>query len=877
MNCGLVSLLQPLRLHRLMKRSVCIAATVIAAVHCAFAQTDRLPVIYLTADGLSTQFTDGTFRLDSGTVMQADIRWRGATSLRYQKKSYAIKLKDASGNKLDASLLGMRSDNSWILDAMAVDKARMRNRVSTDLWLDFSRKPYYFAQEPELVNGTHGKFVEVYLNGRYDGLYCLTEKVDRKQLKLKKYKNDTVRGILYKATTHCYMWEENESKYAYDNTKPTWAGWEVQYPDVEDGEPIDWAPLVNTTHWLTFAPYEAIDDSLQDVVDMPLWADYFLLVDLMLGNDNAAKNVLASYYDLTKPGQKLVVTPWDMDATWGRSWKADTLSAYRETGLYHNIHGKFLYARSDSALIYGPRYSQLRQTYFSADSLKKYFKTYFDLFRTTGAAERETQRWSGVDGIELDFDAEEAYIYEWIDQRLAFLDEYYRPRPPEIADHRADSLLLPVLHIATVNEEEPTCDYVTHPEGSMGEGIANATKVPARLRMTLQGNTLYDSGDYDAASGGLTIKIRGNVSAYGPKKPYKLKLRQAADLLCRDDAQRYADSEWLLLDLSPKTLLGLKVSELIGLPYTPAQRIVNVEINGKYRGVYLLSESVKRNPQCRINVDAETGFVTEIDPYWWNESFSFTTDLINDRKYRYTFTYPDADDVDAAFVQYVQSQLNLMEQSIQDGTYPARIDVPSWAKWLLGQDLLGISDSGGSNRYLAKYNDVDTSKIFVPCMWDFDTMGGVTDDWARTHYTHTYLVPMMKSENPAFMDAYWTQWSQLSPVLMKALVSYYSEQFTTPQWKAAEASVLLDEERWHYTSSSLKSNLSQLLTWLSSRKQWLDTQYETASLPAVPADDMDAEGNIYTLSGLRIAHGNIHTLGLPRGIYLVGRKKYIVR
>ena len=112
---------------------------------------------------------------------------------------------------------------------------------------------------------------------------------------------------------------------------------------------------------------------------------------------------------------------------------------------------------------------------------------------------------------------------------------------------------------------------------------------------------------------------------------------------------------------------------------------------------------------------------------------------------------------------------------------------------------------------------------------------------------------------------------------MKALVSYYSEQFTTPQWKAAEASVLLDEERWHYTSSSLKSNLSQLLTWLSSRKQWLDTQYETASLPAVPADDMDAEGNIYTLSGLRIAHGNIHTLGLPRGIYLVGRKKYIVR
>lgn len=43
----------------------------------------------------------------------------------------------------------MRSDNNWILDAMAVDRARMRNRVSTDLWLAFSTKPYHAAYTPK--------------------------------------------------------------------------------------------------------------------------------------------------------------------------------------------------------------------------------------------------------------------------------------------------------------------------------------------------------------------------------------------------------------------------------------------------------------------------------------------------------------------------------------------------------------------------------------------------------------------------------------------------------------------------------------------------------------------------------------------------------
>ena len=91
---------------------------------------------------------------------------------------------------------------------MAVDPACMRNRVATDIWNDFSTAPYYKDREKKVRTGTRGRFVEVFLNGRYYGIYCMTEKMDRKQLKLKKFKSaaestsgsDEVHGLLYKSS-----------------------------------------------------------------------------------------------------------------------------------------------------------------------------------------------------------------------------------------------------------------------------------------------------------------------------------------------------------------------------------------------------------------------------------------------------------------------------------------------------------------------------------------------------------------------------------------------------------------------------------------------------------------------------------------------------
>ncbi len=393
----------------------------------------QLPVVNLTADSLSPVFSAGLFRLDNGEEIAIQIRYRGSTSLAYTKKSFAIKLLDETGKKLNKSLLGMRSDNSWILDAMTIDKARMRNRVSTDLWNDFSSKSYISYLDPEAYNGTHGKFVEVYLNNEYWGLYCLTEKIDRKQLKLKKFKGGDVKGVLYKSNGWSTLHSVDDAFYKYDNSSAVWHALEMSYPDVEEGEPIDWKPLADDIYWMSYSDSNEVNQHFREKFDLPVWEDYFLFVEFLMADDNICKNLYLYYYDVTDDKKKLGVAPWDLDHSWGRSWSSDTLSAEVETETWFNrVSYLMQYVCTNLDKTYQERYKELRQTFFTPEKLKQRFAAYFDLFRQTGAAERERKRWSGVNGIALDFDSEEQYIYNWIDRRFAFMDKKYSDVPEGI-------------------------------------------------------------------------------------------------------------------------------------------------------------------------------------------------------------------------------------------------------------------------------------------------------------------------------------------------------------------------------------------------------------------------------------------------------------
>jgi hypothetical protein len=95
------------------------------------------------------------------------IERRGSSSQSFPKKQYGIELRDESGNGVDAPLLDMPAEEDWVLFAPYNDKSLMRDVLAYKLGRDLGRY------------ASRTRFCEVILNGEYQGIYVLMEKVKR--------------------------------------------------------------------------------------------------------------------------------------------------------------------------------------------------------------------------------------------------------------------------------------------------------------------------------------------------------------------------------------------------------------------------------------------------------------------------------------------------------------------------------------------------------------------------------------------------------------------------------------------------------------------------------------------------------------------------
>ena len=411
---------------------------------------------------------------------------------------------------------------------------------------------------------------------------------------------------------------------------------------------------------------------------------------------------------------------------------------------------------------------------------------------------------------------------------------------------------LPVLYIQTVDSEEPTCDYVSAPAGCMGKSITNATKVPGRLTISKSGQVVYDSGDYIEDESGMTIRIRGNTSAYAEKKPYKIKLQKKADLLLRGKDSIYKDKNWILLkDEKLYNKIGFKVNELMEMQWTPAYEYVNVILNGEYLGLYMMVESVKRNVDCRLNVD-KTGFVFEFDPYWWNidlyvkSRIFYPFNLMN-----YTFKYPDPEEISNDQLDYFVNLTESLEKAVVDGKYEEYIDTKSFASWLLAQDILGNWDGGGSNYYLTKYDNTEKSKIMMGCLWDFSGIMYTKDKWSNNHSGWFYYIYLM--DDMKFLSEYKNRWYEISPILFDEMQNWLNDYASSQEATELNKSLEMDRIRWNTDYGDVYQSLNVAANWFSTRKIWL-------------ADAIDAMSGIH---GVTIKPGNHYYFDLN------GRRKTI--
>lgn len=397
-------------------------------VFCAVAQTSQkdagkkpfalgsfepnLPIVVIDTKGkpvLDRNFIECSINLlvagktnlsDAKTVFGV-VRVHGAVSSSYPKKSYRINLTN------DIQFLDLRKNSQWVLNAAFIDRSLMRHKLAYDLFLKMGtkEKPRYAAAS---------RFVEVYLNDDYQGIYLLMERINRKLLNLRKFDtNNFTHSCIYKAVDHA----ANFDQVGYN-------GYEQQEPDIEKMQ--YWKPLQELNTFIATSKREVFfnpTNGIEAMVDIENAIDFHLLVLLTSNSDGITKNYFIARNGQIEPPQteKFFFIPWDYDGSFGRNWDGSVYphDVWLSNRLFDRLNESKEYRQRFAA-----RYNELRRSVFSEESL---FEMIDENVRTLGeAVKRNNMRWKDAQNYYPDratFEQDVAHIRQWLQKRLKWLDE----------------------------------------------------------------------------------------------------------------------------------------------------------------------------------------------------------------------------------------------------------------------------------------------------------------------------------------------------------------------------------------------------------------------------------------------------------------------
>ena len=342
------------------------------------------------------------------------VKYRGGSTFQMPKKPFRIEFwEDDTGDiTKDVELLKMRSDDDWNLQAIYNEPLRFRSKTNNDLWRKIY-SPYYQSMEPDAINGIKMKYAELFFNGEYRGLYCVSERVDRKQLKLKKYNGD-IRGELYKGIA------KGNSIYEklppYENGNSIWDGFEYIYPD--EIAPY-WNNLYDFVDFVINSENSVFYSQYNAYFDIDNLVDYYIFLNLLRATDNTGKNVFVAKYKIDEP---YFYVPWDLDGTFGIRWtgkKEYITNDLLSNGLYDRLWNDCYEGGFKEKL--KNRWNGLRKETLTYDNLMEMFLDNYNYLLDNGVYERESIVWTEY---KLDYD-DIIYMSDWLSNRLKFLDRIF--------------------------------------------------------------------------------------------------------------------------------------------------------------------------------------------------------------------------------------------------------------------------------------------------------------------------------------------------------------------------------------------------------------------------------------------------------------------
>lgn len=370
------------------------------------------------------------------------------------------------------------------------------------------------------------------------------------------------------------------------------------------------------------------------------------------------------------------------------------------------------------------------------------------------------------------------------------------------------------------------------------KNIGATKKVTAKMRV-IDGrgfNRLRDRpNEY---SGPIGIETRGTSSQASPKKQYAFETRKRSG---KNDSVSLLgmpkENDWVLNAAHGdpsliRSVLAYRLSNALGR-YASRTRFVELVVNGRYRGVYVLAEKLKIDKR-RVDVRGADGeaYLLEVSS---DEKTTHRDEIFRlpVRGLPVKWTDPERDDLQDSAASAIEAQVGefdrvLASPSFADPNagYPTHLDVPAAVDYVLVNELFKNQDAFRHSLFM--HRGAGTKLRFGP-VWDFDVSSGnprVPEDEAAPAGWITTASPWADRlwADPAFVRALADRWRALRaqgvPERLPVWAARYERELRAPAAR--------DYRRWRQ-SGRLRSETDYVRGWLTARIAWMDRAVEDAA------------------------------------------------
>lgn len=334
----------------------------------------------------------------------------------------------------------------------------------------------------------------------------------------------------------------------------------------------------------------------------------------------------------------------------------------------------------------------------------------------------------------------------------------------------------------------------------------------------------------------MQIRGRGNWTWTGfDKKPYKIRLDESHRVLGMPQGKH-----WALLAAADDNLgflrntVGYILSEHMGLRWTPHQEPVELVLNGEYKGLYFLTETVRIQTH-RINISEQPkdctdpdsirgGWLLEIDNYSAENQLRIREG--NGQEIMITIHNPDT--LNDTQLEYINAEIATLNEAFYKSTsahWQQMVDLDELAKFYLVQEITEDTESFHGSCYF--YRDMgDSAKWYFGPVWDFG------NSFWRHQERFVY-------ENPSFPQ-YWIGQIATFAAFQQRVQEYWYEFLTTHYSDVqndilafknkVQSAAVKDADCWKRSSNvrtnrDMNSAYNQYMDNLTWRVNWLRSQW----------------------------------------------------